>query len=100
MYYADSMRRPIWAFDFDPETGAVSRQRDFAHVPGPAVPDGMTVDLEGCVWSALWDGSAIAGFAPDGRQIERVAMPVPRPTSCAFGGADMLTLFITSASID
>jgi sugar lactone lactonase YvrE len=100
MYFTDSMRRVIWAFDFNRETGAITRQRDFAHIPAPAVPDGLAVDAEGNVWSALWDGSAIARFAPDGRQIERIAMPVPRPTSCAFGGADMRTLFITSASID
>jgi L-arabinonolactonase len=100
MYYTDSMRRVIWAFDFNRETGAVTRQRDFARIPGPAVPDGLAVDIEGCVWSALWDGSAIARFAPEGRQIERIAMPITRPTSCAFGGADMRTLFVTSASID
>jgi L-arabinonolactonase len=100
MYFTDSMRRVIRAFDFSPETGAITRQRDFAHIPAPAVPDGLAVDAEGCVWSALWDGSAIARFAPDGRQIAGVPMPVPRPTSCAFGGADMRTLFITSASID
>lgn len=99
MYFTDSMRRVIWAFDFDPETGAITRQRDFAHIPVPAVPDGLAVDAEGCVWSALWDGSAVARFAPDGRQIASVLMPVERPTSCAFGGPDMRTLFITSASI-
>ncbi len=100
MYFTDSMRRVIWAFDFDPETGTITRQRDFAHIPAPAVPDGLAVDAEGCVWSALWDGSAIVRFAPDGRQIASIPMPVQRPTSCAFGGADMRTLFITSASID
>jgi L-arabinonolactonase len=100
MYFTDSMRRMIWAFDFDPETGAMARQRDFAHIPEPAVPDGLAVDAEGCVWSALWDGSTVARFAPDGRQVASIPMPVPRPTSCAFGGADMRTLFITSASID
>jgi sugar lactone lactonase YvrE len=100
MYFTDSMRRVIWAFDFDATTGAITHQRDFALIPPPAVPDGLAVDVEGCVWSALWDGSAIARFAPDGRQIARIPLPVPRPTSCAFGGTDMQTLFITSATID
>jgi sugar lactone lactonase YvrE len=100
MYVTDSMRRVIWAFDFDAETGAISRQRDFACITGPAVPDGLAVDAGGHVWSALWDGSAVACFAPDGRQVAQVTMPVLRPTSCAFGGADLQTLFVTSASID
>lgn len=100
MYVTDSMRRVIWAFDFDAETGAISRQRDFARITGPAVPDGLAVDAQGQVWSALWDGSAVACFAPDGRQVAQVTIQVPRPTSCAFGGADLQTLFVTSASID
>jgi sugar lactone lactonase YvrE len=100
MYATDSMRRVIWAFDYDIDTGAISRQRDFSRIDGPAVPDGLAVDASGHVWSALWDGAAVACFAPDGQQVAQVAIPVPRPTSCAFGGADLRTLFITSASID
>lgn len=99
MYFTDSMRRVIWQYDFDAATGAISNQRDFAHIAGPAVPDGLAVDEDGCVWSALWDGGAIVRFDPQGREIERVALPLLRPTSCAFGGPDRRTLFVTSASI-
>jgi sugar lactone lactonase YvrE len=100
MYFTDSMRRVIWQFDFDAATGAISNQRDFAHIAEPAVPDGLAVDEDGCVWSALWDGAAIVRFDPQGQEIERIALPVKRPTSCAFGGQDRRTLFVTSASID
>lgn len=99
MYFTDSLRRVIWQYDFDRATGEIANQRDFAHINGPAVPDGLAVDEDGCVWSALWDGGAIARFDPEGREIERIPLPVPRPTSCAFGGQDLRTLYVTSASI-
>lgn len=99
MYFTDSMRRVIWRLDFDVASGAISNQRDFARIAEPAVPDGLAVDEEGCVWSALWDGGAVARFDPAGLEIERVLLPVQRPTSCAFGGSDHRTLFVTSASI-
>lgn len=99
MFFTDSMRRVIWQYDFDAATGTISNQRDFAQIVGPAVPDGLAVDEDGCVWSALWDGGAIVRFDPQGREIERVALPVLRPTSCAFGGQNRRTLFVTSASI-
>ena len=88
--------RTIVAFDFDVETGTLSRERVFATVQD-GFPDGLTVDSEGFVWSAIWDGWRIDRFAPDGSLERSVRLPVQRPTSCTFGGADLTELFITSA---
>lgn len=98
MYFTDSGRGRIYAFDYDLERGQISSQRTFAEVDErDGVPDGLTVDSDGYVWAALWDGGAIRRYAPDGRLAETIQLPVPRPTSCAFGGPDLSTLFITSA---
>ena len=64
------------------------------------MPDGLTVDSEGYVWSAKWDGWKIVRYAPDGHIDLEVQMPVQRPTSCTFGGSKMNLLYITSARID
>ena len=66
---------------------------------GEGRPDGLTVDAEGCVWCALWDGWCVRRFAPDGQTMRDLRLPVPRPTSVAFGGNDHATLFVTSARI-
>ncbi len=96
MVYTDTPLRTIVAFDFDVETGTLSRERVFATVQD-GFPDGLTVDSEGFVWSAIWDGWRIDRFAPDGSLERSVRLPVQRPTSCTFGGADLTELFITSA---
>jgi sugar lactone lactonase YvrE len=62
-------------------------------------PDGLTLDAEGFVWSAHWDGWCVTRYDPDGHVERVINLPVPRPTSCVFGGADMQTLFVTSARI-
>lgn len=98
MYYTDSPLRVIYSYDFNLETGSVSNRRDFVRVPADdGYPDGLSVDRDGFVWSAHWDGWRITRYDPDGK-IERVIpMPVQRPTSCTFGGPDLDQLFITSA---
>lgn len=98
MYFADSGQHRIFAFDYDLERGAISEQRTFAEVDErDGVPDGLTVDADGHVWAALWDGGVLRRYAPDGALVKEIQLPVPRPTSCAFGGPDLTTLFITSA---
>jgi sugar lactone lactonase YvrE len=99
-YFADSGKRTIWAFDFDLETGDIANRRPFVQLTeGEGSPDGLCVDSDGYLWVAMWDGWAIRRFAPDGTLDKVIDLPVPRPTSCCFGGSDMTTLFITSARI-
>jgi sugar lactone lactonase YvrE len=95
---ADSGRQVIEARALDPITGLLSPPREWASfADGVATPDGAALDEEGCLWSALWDGGAVVRLTPDGRRDRRVVLPVPRPTSCAFGGPHMRTLYVTSA---
>ena len=63
------------------------------HTPEEYVPDGLTVDSEGYIWSAKWDGWKVIRYAPDGSIDQEIAMPVQRPTSCMFGGADLVDLY-------
>jgi sugar lactone lactonase YvrE len=99
MYLADSGTSRIDAFEFDPMEGALRRRRTMVHVSEPGmVPDGLTVDDQGCVWVAMWDGACVRRYSPDGSLLASVSLPVDRPTSCAFGGPDRSTLFVTTAS--
>jgi sugar lactone lactonase YvrE len=102
MYYSDSGGSGIvYAYDFDIKTGALSNRRTFLPPTGnSAVADGLTVDSEGCLWIAFWDGWRIERRAPNGRLLREIPMPVQRPTSCMFGGPDLSELYVTSASTD
>ena len=100
MYFTDSENRTILAFDYDLESGQTANQRVFAEIPEDAgVPDGLTVDSQGFVWGAHWDGWRVTRYDPSGRVERVIEMPVPRPTSCMFGGEDLDKLYVTSASI-
>jgi D-xylonolactonase len=100
MYHSDSARQVTYAFDLDAD-GQVANRRTFLQFgPGDGYPDGMTVDDEGCLWIAFWEGWCVRRFSPAGEWIETVKMPVQRPTSCAFGGPDLDRLYVTSARID
>ncbi|CAH2604764.1 6-deoxy-6-sulfogluconolactonase [Rhodovastum atsumiense] len=96
-YLADSPTRTIQAFPYDPATGEIGPAACFARIEPPGVPDGATVDAGGYLWSAEHGGGRITRYAPDGRVDRRLELPVSQPTSCAFGGPDLATLFITSA---
>jgi sugar lactone lactonase YvrE len=100
MYYSDSGGAGIvYAYDFDLETGTHSNRRTFLPPTGTAaVADGLTVDSEGCLWIAFWDGWRIERRSPDGDLLRQINMPVQRPTSCMFGGPDLTELYVTSAS--
>ena len=100
MYENDSALQVTYVFDVD-QGGNVSNRRLFARYGrGDGYPDGMTVDADGCLWIAFWDGWCVRRFTPEGKLLATIEMPVQRPTSCAFGGAGLDTLFITSASRD
>lgn len=98
MYFTDSFPRMIYAYDFDPTTGAIDNRRPFVHAPDEeGVPDGLTVDCEGYVWSARWGGWKVTRYDPTGQVERKIWMPVQHPTSCTFGGARLDELYITSA---
>jgi len=98
MYYVDSPTRRIDVFDFDLATGSIANRRMFVEVPADAgIPDGLTVDAAGYVWLALWGGAALRRYAPDGTLERVIPLPVTHPTSCAFGGAALDELYVTSA---
>jgi sugar lactone lactonase YvrE len=98
VYLSDSGPGRVDAFRFDGSTGAITDRRTLIDIEEPGVVcDGLTVDAEGTIWVALWNGGAINQYAPDGSLLATVSLPVARPTSCAFGGPDMETLFVTTA---
>jgi len=97
LYFADSPLRTIFSYPFDPATGEIGAPLSFATVEAPAIPDGATIDAEGCLWSAHYDGWRVVRFMPDGRIDRVIDLPVQRPTSCQFGGPDMSVLFVTTA---
>lgn len=100
MYFTDSVRRIIYVYDFDLRPGLISNRRPFIVLdPSDGTPDGLTVDEEGCLWVAVWDAWRVSRYSPDGRELLRIRMPVPRPTSCCFGGPSLDTLYVTSASV-
>jgi D-xylono/L-arabinono-1,4-lactonase len=101
MYYTDSAAREIYLFDYDRATGAITNQRVFVTIDEDgAVPDGMTVDSEGGVWSALWDGGGVVRFSPDGRETGRVNISCRKASSVIFGGPAYEDLYITTAGGD
>lgn len=100
MYFTDSMRRTIYRYDFDLRLGEIANRQPFITLdPNDGTPDGLTVDADGCIWVAVWDAWRVSRYSPEGKEIMRIKMPVPRPTSCCFGGENLDTLYITSASV-
>ncbi|MGW0764530.1 SMP-30/gluconolactonase/LRE family protein [Streptomyces sp. NPDC002676] len=98
MYYADSPTRRVDVFDHDAE--GIRNRRTLAEIEeGAGFPDGLTVDAEGCVWVALWDGGAVRRYTPDGALDRVIELPTPRTTACAFGGPDLTDLYITTARV-
>lgn len=100
LYYVDSMTHRIDVFDYDVATGSVSNRQPWAFLPDGQLPDGLCVDADGCVWLAVWGQSCVICFGPNGAEEQRIAVPTPLVTSCAFGAQDYRTLFITTACED
>ncbi len=100
-YLTDSDRRTIYRFDYDRATGNLSNQQ--VHIVTPeaeGVPDGMTIDESGYIWSARWDGSHIYRYNPDGEEVMRIELPVPKVSCVGFGGNNYDRLFISTARGD
>ncbi len=96
-YYIDTETGRVDVFDV--ADGELRGRRKFVAIPEDVgSPDGLTVAADGTVWVALWGGSAVHGYAPDGTQIERIDLPVPQVSACTFGGDDLSTLFITTSA--
>jgi sugar lactone lactonase YvrE len=102
MYHADSTAGRVLAWRFDPAAGTVAAPRTLLTVPGGVGrPDGLTVDASGSVWLAVWGAGQVWQVSPaDGRVLATVSVPTPLTTSCAFGGAALRTLYITTAARD
>ena len=97
LWFADSGHRAIYAYDYDVARGSVSNRRRFVAFADDVKPDGLAADADGGLWVAVWDGWRIERYTSDGRLAKTIRLPVPRPTSLAFGGDDLATLFVTSA---
>jgi sugar lactone lactonase YvrE len=101
LYYIDTLTSQVLAYDYDISSGAIANPRVAVQVPKKlGWPDGMTADLQGRLWVALWGGAAITIWnAGTGRLIETIRFPAKNVTSCAFGGPEQDTLYVTSARI-
>lgn len=99
LYHTDTADRIIYAFDVD-ENGGLSGKREFVRITRPgAHPDGLCVDSEGGVWTALFGGWGVERYSPKGERIERIELPVANVTKPAFGGPDLTTLYLTTARL-
>lgn len=99
MYFIDSVRRQITEGRFDAASRMVEPGRPLLEFPEDAgLPDGMTIDAEGCLWVAMWDGGCVLRIAPEGLILDRIDVPgVSQASSCTFGGDDLRDLYITTA---
>ncbi|MFP8888552.1 SMP-30/gluconolactonase/LRE family protein [Natrialbaceae archaeon A-CW2] len=98
MYVTESEARTIHRFEYDRATGDISGKETFVEIAeGDGVPDGLTVDEEGFVWSARWNGHSVVRHAPDGTKVDRIDVPVPKASSVTFGGDDSQQLYVTTA---
>jgi sugar lactone lactonase YvrE len=100
LYFADTPRRVIWAFDFNLHAGMIGERRVFAETTAQnGLPDGSCVDAEGFLWNAEYGGHRLTRYAPDGRLERTIDLPVTNPTCCCFGGEALDTLYVTSATV-
>jgi sugar lactone lactonase YvrE len=100
MYYGDSNRNLVWAWDFDPVTGDIENRRVFIDTATTGgSPDGATVDAEGCYWTTLPESGKVARYDPAGKLMRTIMMPTSIPTCCEFGGKDLDILYVTSAKL-
>lgn len=100
LYYTDTVLRVIYAYDYDIENGTVGNRREFVKVPDhEGIPDGLTVDAEGYLWSAQWYGGCVVRYDPSGKVDRYLRTPMLQTSAVVFGGAALDQLFITTASL-
>lgn len=100
MYFTDSHGPLVWAYDFDPATAEIANRRVFADLSAmDAIVDGATVDTEGCYWLTVPFKGKVQRYDPDGRLMRTIEMPADIPTCCEFGGENLDTLYVTSATL-
>jgi sugar lactone lactonase YvrE len=97
MYYVDTGARRLDAFDFAMADGILGQRRTLVEFPAAHLPDGLTVDADGRIWLAVWGSSSVFVIAPSGKIERRIVLPTSRVSSCTFGGAQLRTLFVTTA---
>jgi sugar lactone lactonase YvrE len=98
MYFAESVERTVRAYPFDAEAGMLGRPEVLIQLNADeGMPDGLTVDAEGCLWLAVWDGGAVRRYSPDGRLLETIDIPVSQVTCPGFGGPAVDQIFVTTA---
>ena len=98
-YFVDSLTRRLDLFDFDASSGHISNRRTLISFDDSfGLPDGLTVDAEGCIWVAGWGGWKVQRYSPAGELLGSVDIPVAHVTSCAFGGPDLMDLYVTTAT--
>jgi sugar lactone lactonase YvrE len=98
MYFIDSRNRQVDVFDFDAPSGDIENRRVLVDLEGMGIPDGMTVDARGGLWVAFFGEAVVRRFLPDGSLERSISFPVPYTTSCAFGGPDLGSLYVTTSS--
>lgn len=97
LYHTDTLEKIIWAYDLS-EDGALSNKRGLVKIGiEGSWPDGSVVDSEGFLWTAMWGGSCAVRFSPTGEAVDRIELPAPNVTKPCFGGADLKTLYFTTA---
>ncbi|MGB8252440.1 MAG: SMP-30/gluconolactonase/LRE family protein [Anaerolineaceae bacterium] len=97
-YFTDTLKRTIWLYDFDLETGRISNRRVFIKTNGPGVPDGLTIDKDGNVWSVQCGVGKLIVYKPDGEIVREINFPTRCITACTFGGPYLSDLYVTSSS--
>ena len=102
MYYVDSPSRTIYSWEYDESTESLDAPLNTFQTPKEmGFPDGMTIDQEGMLWIAHWDGGCVGRWHPElGQLITKVDIPAPRVTSCTFGAKEMTTLYVTTARVE